>query len=155
MKHIKNFERLTSDEAFDIFKDIYNQNPLKKDHDFYIFLAGDKFEETKNGLYKKILDIENMVRIKPDKESLSAMQVLNIRARHQHNVRMYHIWLPNDIREMVDGKGSNSIEPWLLDLINKHKQYNSDDHGKKIYKDVFNKHEERKLMKKDTDRYNI
>lgn len=155
MKHIKSFERLTSDEIFDIFKDTYNQNPLKEDHDFYIFLASDKFEETKNGLYKKVLDIENMVKIEPDKESMGAMQMLNIRAMHQQGVKMYHIWLPKDIREIVSGKGSNSIEPWLVDLIDKHKQQGSDAHGKKIYRDVSDKHKERREMKNDTDKYNL
>jgi hypothetical protein len=155
MKHVKSFERLTSDEVFDIFKDTYNQNPLKEDHDFYIFLAGEKFEEAENGLYKKVLDIENMVRIKLDKESVGAMQGLKMRAMTQQGVKMYHIWLPNDIRELVDGKGSNSIESWLVDLIDKHKQTGSDDHGKKIYKEVINKHEEREKIKKDSNRYNI
>jgi len=152
MKHIKTFEaKKTKDSTKDdieLLRDLLMENPLYETHDFFIFLAGETFEETEGGLYKKVIDIENMVKITPDENSLAAMQGLTMRSRFQHNTRLYHIWLPKEISEEVEGKGSRSIEPWLLELIDKHKVRGADEHGKQVYRDVVQR-------KKDMDKYNL
>lgn len=145
MKHLKKFE--SEEDQVELLSDLIKENPLSEDHDFYMFIAGEHFSETKNGLYKKTIEIENMVRITPDKKSISAAKGLEMRIKFQHNSALYHIWLPQDIRELVEGKGSN-LEPWLVDLINKYKQRGADAHGIKVLKDV-------KQRKKDITKYNI
>jgi hypothetical protein len=148
MKYIKLFED-KDDNDLELLTDLIDENPLSKTHDFYIFIAGDKFEETKNGLYKKNLNIENMVRITPDKKSLGAMKGLQLRANFQHDSRLYHIWLPQEIRDDVEGKGTNSLEPWLVELINKHKRIgDKDGEGKRVLKDVLRRRE-------DVNKYNL
>lgn len=145
MKHLKQFE--VSKYNLELFQELYDENPLKDTHDFYMFIASDKFEESENGLYKKVLNIENMVRITPNAESVSAANFLEMRARFQTDSKLYHIWLPKEIRKDVEGKGA-SIEPWLVELINKYKQRGSDEHSKQVYNDVV-------ARKKDMKKYNL
>ena len=123
-------------------------NPLHKTHDFYIFIGRNDFEEAENGMFKKKLEIENMVKITPDVQSLSAMNGLELRARFQQDSTIYHIWLPKDIEEDVSGKGSQSIEPWLVDLIDKHKMKGGDEHGKEIYRRIISR-------KGDLEKFNL
>ena len=159
MKIIKKFEAYqTPDEQkekdetqIEILQDLINENPLSKDHDFYIFLGSDKFKETKDGLYKKVLEIERMVRITPDIQSIGAMKGMQMRAMVQQGVKLYHIWLPVEIRADVDGKGY-SLEPWIVDLINKHKSTGTDDHGKNVYKKISKEVPERRANMK---KYNL
>jgi len=147
MKHIKKFETKEEDED-ELLADLLAENPDNETHDFYIFLASEKFEEAENGLYKKTIAIENMVRITGDKQSVNAMQMLQMRARLQHDAILYHIWLPKEIREDVEGKGSN-IEPWLAELINKYKRRGDPTgEGRKILNDV-------KQRRKDIKKYNL
>lgn len=145
MKYIKTYEK-NSEENSELLGDLLSENPLSKTHDFYIFLAGEKFEETENGLYKKVLDIENMVRITPN--SVGAMKGLEMRAKFQQGVRLYHIWLPQEIRDDVEGHGSK-LEPWLVDLIDKHKRIgDKDGEGRKVMDDVIQR-------RKDINKYNL
>jgi hypothetical protein len=146
MKHLKKFE--VSQNTVDLFKDIYDENPNKDTHDFYMFIAHPDFIETEGGLYKKTIDIENMVRITPDEKSLSAANFLELRARFQNDSTLYHIWLPKELRKEIEGKGSGSIEEWLIDLIDKHKMRGSDEHGRQVAKDV-------KRRKEDIEKYNL
>ena len=152
MKYIKTFEAKKdskkTQEDIELLKDLLTENPLYKTHDFFIFLAGEHFQETENGLYKKTLDIENMVKITPDENSLAAMFGLEMRARFQQNVRLYHIWLPKEISDEVAGKGSINIEPYLVELIDKYKIRGTDQQGKQVYKDVVQR-------RKDIDKYNL
>lgn len=155
MKHVKTYENKAEEERLkkeqeniDILDDLLKTNPLHKDNDFYIFIASDKFIETKNGLYKKYLDIEKMVRITPDSESLGAMQGLQMRARFQSDSKLYHIWLPIEFRDQIENKGTNSMDDYMIDLINKYKKYGSDDQGRKAVKDV-------KQRIEDIKKYNI
>jgi hypothetical protein len=146
MKHLKLFE--ISKYNLDLFQEIYDENPLKDTHDFYMFLGHEKFEETDGGLYKKVLDIENMVRITPDAKSVNAANMMALRAQFQHDARLYHIWLPKEIRNDVEGYGSN-IDPWLVDLIDKYKRIgDKDGEGKRVMKDVIRRRE-------DMKKYNI
>lgn len=133
---IKKFENFRGFDEIEVFKNIYNENPNKDTHDFYVFLANDEFVKDDDGRYNKVLGIENMVRITPDKESLGAIKGMNLRKSFQHDLSMYHIWLPKDVRKDVEGKGYSSIEPWLLDLIDKHSQNKPDSHGKQVVDDV-------------------
>jgi hypothetical protein len=148
MKYIKNFESKKHEEQIEILRDLIDENPLSVDHDFYIFLASDTFKEDKNGLYKKVLDIENMVLIKPDINSLGAMAGLKMRAMVQHGTKLYHIWLPKDFRNDVEGRSSNRMDKWVLDLIDKYKVVGTDEHGKMVYKNVLDR-------RADMDKYNL
>lgn len=130
----------------DLFQELYDENPLKDTHDFYVFIAKHDFKEVENGLYKKALVIENMVRITPDEKSINAINMLELRARFQQD-SLYHIWLPKEIRSEVEGKGSN-IESWLAELIDKYKMKGSDEHGRQVYKDVLQR-------RKNIELYNI
>ena len=149
MKYIKTFEeRSSTKDDIELLKDLLMENPLYDTHDFFIFLASDDFQESEGGLYKKTIDIENMVKITQDENSLAAMKGLEMRSMFQQNVKLYHIWLPKEISDEVEGKGSKSIEPWLVELINKHKVSGADEHGKQVYRDVAKR-------KKDIDKYNL
>lgn len=164
MKHIKKFESRWDDEKkeaekkrkhnVDILGDLLDRNPLSEDHDFYIFIGRDEFKKAEGGMYKKTLEIENMVEITPDQNSLFASAGLELRARFQGGA-VYHIWLPKDMAEFVSGKGSNSMEDWVVDLIDKYKRTGGDDQGRQIYKDVVKK---RKIIDDAIDsgeKYNI
>lgn len=131
-------EKEKKQEELEIFKAVYNKNPNKETHDFYLFVAKPEFIEEDDGRFRKILGIENMVRITPDQESLGNMKGMQMRAQFTQQT-LYHIWLPKEIREEVEGKGFESIEPWLLELITKHAEKGSDEYGRDIYKDVSSK----------------
>jgi len=142
MKHIKTYESNDEEKArknqekIDILGDLLSENPDYETHDFYAFLASDTFKETKPGLFKKELNIENMVRITPDINSLSSMAGLEIRSRFQPETKLYNIWLPKEAREDIEGNSSSSMEPWLVDLIDKNKKQGGDDQGKQSYKNA-------------------
>jgi len=138
MKHIKEFETKKDDQV-DILRDLLMENPLYEDNDFYLFIGRDEFKETENGMYKKVLDIENMVKITPDIQSIGAMKGLEMRARFQSESNLYHIWLPKELEEYVSGKSSQRIPSWLIDLIDKHKMKGVTTEGKKKYKDVLDR----------------
>lgn len=146
MKHIKQFE--TIEEKVDLLDDLLRENPLSEDHDFYIFLASETFVPAENNLFKKGLDIENMVRIKADSQSVAAMAMLDMRSRFQAGTKLYHIWLPKELREEVEGNGGRSLEPWIVDLINKYKRIGTDSEGKRITKEVIDRRE-------DIKKYNL
>ena len=112
-----------------------------------MFIAKDTFKEAKGGLYKKTLEIENMVRMTPDVQSIMASKGLEMRAMVQIDSKLYHIWLPKDIRSMVEGKGTN-LESWIVDLIDKYKMRGTTEEGKKIYRNVVDR-------QKNVVKYNI
>jgi phage head maturation protease len=140
MKHIKTFETKEDEKKkekyqVELFAELLNENPLNEDHDFYMFIAKESFTEEKGGLYKKTIEIENMVRMTPDIQSIMASKGLEMRARFQHDSYIYHIWLPKELREEVEGKGIN-LDPWLVELIDKYKMKGGDSHGRQVYNDV-------------------
>lgn len=160
MKHIKNHEGYWDDQRkekrektkdqVELMRDIFNDNPMHKDHDLYMFVGRDDFREDEDGRYSKSLEIENMVHINPDEESsLSVEWALKMRASVQGG-KVYHIWLPKGITELVSGKGSGSLEPWLIDLINQHKQTG----GKKV-DNVDKKLKDIRNRRNDVDKYNL
>lgn len=133
MKHIKKFESSLNKEEQEKRKDqveltgeLLSENPMSKDNDLYIFVGRDDFREDKDGRFTKTLEIENMVKITPE-NAVHTEWGLSMRARFQGG-KVYHIWLPKELEEEVSGKGSNSIEPFIVDLINKYKQTS----GKKV-----------------------
>lgn len=137
------------EETVQLLKDVMSENPLHTTYDFYYFVAAEKFEEDEeSGLYKKTIDIENMCRITSDEQGVLSMEGIKMRARFQENSKPYHIWLPKDVRSMVEGNGSQNIEPWLNDLIDKNKQQGSDKHGKEALKNV-------KQRRIDIENFNI
>jgi len=135
-------------EEIQLLKDLLEENPVNDTHDFYVFAATDKFEEAENGMYKKTLDIENMCRVTGDEEGYSSMKGINLRAMFQDNTKAYHIWLPKDVRSMVEGNGTQNLPSWLNDLIAKNKQHGIDEHGTQVTKDVKNR-------RKDMGKYNL
>ena len=154
MKHIKHFEREENDyerkkredkeDKIELLSDLLDENPLNKDHDFYIFIGRDEFKETGKGIYKKSLEIENMVKISPDENSMAAMSMMELRARVQNNSTLYHIWLPKDLEDEISGKSTDRMEPWLVDLIDKYKVKGGDKHGADVVKDVLKRREDMK-----------
>lgn len=149
MKYLKTFEKRSEEVQADLLADLLSENPLSETHDFYIFLGGEKFVEDENGKYDKKLDIENMVRITPDVQSIGAMKGLQMRAMFQQGVKLYHIWLPQEIRDDIEGKGSNSLDSWLVDLIDKYKRRGDPTgEGKKVMNEV-------KQRKEDAKKYNL
>lgn len=149
MKHVKAYEKEDkTSENIELLGDLLKENPLSKDNDFYMFIAGSKFIETDNGLYKKKLDIENMVRITPDANGLSAMNFLPMRARFQTDCKLYHIWLPIELRDQIEGKGSAKLDEYLIELIDKYKQTGSDQQGRKVMSDVIQR-------RKDIEKFNL
>lgn len=149
MRYIKNFEAKESKEdQVELLKDLLLENPAYDTHDFYIFIGRDEFKEDEDGRYRKSIEIENMVKITPDKSSISAMNGMEMRVRFNQDSSLYHIWLPKELEDEIEGKGSNSIEPWLVELINKYKMKGADSHGREVYKDV-------KQRKIDAEKYNL
>lgn len=143
MKYIKTYENKNKDiENVELLDDLLKENPLSKDNDFYIFIGHDDFKETEDGLYKKTLDIENMVRIQPDMQSLTAMKFLPLRVRFQPNSELYHIWLPIELRNEIEGKSSSMLDDYLVDLINKYKIKGIDDKGRETTRDVIKRRED-------------
>ena len=166
MKHIKTFEKTWQErqeeeeikrekdkrKKIELLSDLLTANPLHKTHDFYIFIGRPDFREAKNGMYKKTLEIENMVKITSDIQSIGAMQGLEMRAKFQADSEIYHIWLPKEMKEDISGKGSQSMEPWLVDLINEHKRKGADNHGREIYKKAY---DEIYTRETDEEKYNL
>ena len=146
MKYLKTFESKT-EEKIELLGDLLTENPLSEDHDFYIFLASETFIPVKK-LFKKGLDIENMVRIQADSNSVAAMTMLEMRSRFQQDTKLYHIWLPKELRSEVEGNGGRSLEPWIVELINKYKKRGVDDEGKRITREVIQRRE-------DIKKYNL
>lgn len=153
MKHLILFEAWTSPEKEkekaekkkendELFQQLIDENPLSKDHDFYFFIGGDEFKENKDGSYRKTLDIENMVRITP--ETYTYVNMMEMRARFQQDKKLYHIWLPVLLREEVEGKGSRSMDEWLIEIIDKYKMRGGTDYGKQVYRDILKTRERAK-----------
>lgn len=158
MKKIKMFENYWEDqkkEREEIKKDqvklmdeLFNENPMFKEHDLYMFVGRDEFKEDEDGRYTKSLEIEKMIKITPDENSLHVGWGLSMRAQIQGG-KVYHIWLPKEIEELVSDKDSNQMEPWLIDLINKHKQTQ----GKKF--DVDKRLKDIRKVRTDVNKYNL
>ena len=64
-----------------------------------------------------------MNRVTRDRAGMGTIDGLQTRAKFNQLI-FDTIWLPKEIREMVDGKGYQDIEPWLLNSISE-KVYNS------------------------------
>lgn len=120
MKNVKTYEGYWEDQQkekqelrkdqVELMGELFNENPMFEEHDLYMFVGRDEFKEDDDGRYTKKLEIENMVKIKPDESSLSVGWGLNMRAKFQGG-KVYHIWLPKGLEDLIEGKGSNSIEP--------------------------------------------
>jgi len=121
MEHLKLFEDYSEHISNkDLFKQLFDENPNKDTHDLYVFLSTDEFIKLPDDNYKKVLGIEKMNRITPDKQGMNAIAGMDMRAKFQSNIKMYGIWMPKDVRDMVDNKGYQEIEDWLLKTIGEH-----------------------------------
>ena len=142
MKYLKTFEDKKDD--MEVIEDFYDE--IKKDRqgeDLYLFIGSDDFVETKNGMYKKTVDIENMVRITPDEKSIGAIRGMSLRAKFVSKT-LYQIWLPEELRDQVEGKGSVEMNEYLVDIINKYKTISrSTEESRKIMSDAKKRQEDK------------
>ena len=156
MKYLKRFNE--NQDQVDLLRTLINENPQQETHDFYIFIGRDKFiEEPKgSGKYIKSLEIERMIRITPDENSIGASKMMDLRARYQGDgSKVYHIWLPQEIREDVEGLSSESMEPWLVDTINKYKSTGSDEQGVNTYRKAKKEQDDLNQARKDGEVFGI
>ena len=116
MEHLKYFEGY-SEEDLKIFQELYDMNPNSKEHDLFAFVARYEFVEEENGRFKKVLGIEKMIKINKDRQGMSNIQGLQARGQFDNDLRYYQIWLPKDISDMVENKGYEEIESFILDAI--------------------------------------
>lgn len=143
MKYLNKYENFKEEENDDdLFDDLISENPFHETHDFYIFIGRDKFVENEDGTYKKTLEIENMVKI--TKETYKYIGMMNMRTRFQPDTKLYHIWLPKELEEEISGKCSEKIEPYIVELIDKYKQFGADKQGIETYKMAKQRREEYK-----------
>jgi len=100
--------------------EFYDSNPLSKTHDFFAFLYNDGFKEDGEGSgnYKKVIDIEKMHKV--EREHVSDLQGMFLRARFS-NQNVGLIWWPKEGSDMIDGKNSEEMDFYLIDLIMKHR----------------------------------
>jgi hypothetical protein len=158
MKYIKQFEDNKSFYDDDLLKDILDNNPISKDHDFYIFIAKDNFIKDDDGRYTKSLDIERMIKITADKSSISNMQGMQMRVRFQQDSKLYYIWLPKELDEEVEGKSGSQMEPWLIKLIDDNKLEIGKTEGlsrKAVWDDLIKTHKFRKDSVPTLNKYNL
>lgn len=148
MKYLKTFENKSMEEQIDLLKDLINENPLHIDHDFYVFLGKYDFIEEKDGRYKKTLEIERMIKITPDEKSIKMMAGLQQRSLFQTDSKLYNIWLPKHMERIVAFKGTDELDDFIIDFIDKYKNQGSDQYGK----DVFNKVQQRRI---NINKYNL
>lgn len=161
MKKVKTFEgyweaererrRKRQEDQKDLARELLDENPMFEENDLYMFVGRDDFREDKDGRYTKTLEIENMVKVEPETANQTGWG-LNMRAQIQGG-KVYHIWLPKELEDMVSGKGSNSLDDWLVNLINQHKQSASDIKGQKL--DVEKRLKDIRDRKNDMDKYNL
>jgi hypothetical protein len=154
MKKIKSFYLFKENKSIidriddkDLFIDTYTANPLHKTHDFFVFIYKDGFRELDDGNYKKIMDIENMHKITPD--NFKDMTGMYFRASMTEQ-KVGVIWWPKEGSELIDGKSSNNMDLYLIDLIEKHM---SKDHktGRDVYKKIYDKNMKKSKKIKNLD----
>jgi len=122
----------------DLFADVYRQNPLHKTYDFYIFIYKDGFKELEDGNFKRILEIENMYRLKPDGSNHKDPSMMYFRAR-MNDSSVGQIWWPKESRELVDHLSSDDMEIYVLDMIEKHMTKGSSKEGIDVFNQVKDK----------------
>jgi hypothetical protein len=90
--------------------------------DVYVFAASDKFEENEDGSFRKLLNIETLVKIDPKDPNVSSMiSMMKMRATLQQTVVYFIKTIPGLMfggKETIYGSELTEEE---LDLINKHK----------------------------------
>lgn len=114
MEHLKTFE--SYDEDLIVFQELFDMNPNSKDNDLYAFVAKDEYLEEDDGKFKKVLGIEKMMRITKDRQGMGNLHGLKLRTMVA-GLKFYDIWIPKEMRNMLENKGYKEIEPWLLDSI--------------------------------------
>ena len=106
-----------SDEDLTVFKELYDMNPHSKDNDLYAFVARSEFIEEGDGRFKKIFGIEKVMKIGKDREGMGNIEGLKMRAKFDSELKYFQIWLPEEIGEMIEGKGYEEIEDFILDSL--------------------------------------
>ena len=160
-KYVKKFESyIDGIEDSELFADVYNENPLKDTHDFYIFIYNTEgFKEVEGGLYKKTFDIEKMVKLDPSiSTNVGDMIGIEMRAKITAQ-RVGVIWWPKGGEDMIEDKSSKDMDLYVLDLIEKHMSKYDIQHGKEVFKKIVDKNKEigksRIKVNKEIDNYNL
>ena len=130
MERIKKFESYiagVSDKEF--FTELYEENPLKDTHFFYGFIYKDGYKESPEGSgnYKKTSDIEQMYKI--DSSNFNDLKGMKMRASFTDQ-QFAVIWFPKEMD--INGKSSDDMDLWLIDLIIKHRS-TQHGNGKKVF----------------------
>ena len=140
-KYIKTFESYVEGvDDEDLFRTTYYENPLSTTHDMYSFIYRDGFKELESGDYRKTIEIEKMVKITPNSEGLGNMKGLKMRAMvDTQNNKVGVIWWFKDAEDMINNKGSQDMDLYLIELIDKHKSDTNDSQGRDVFKNVKNR----------------
>lgn len=106
--------------ASDRSKRSKEEEQYDEENDLFVFIGRPAFVEVPEGSgnFKKSLEIENLVKVdRFDAEAHSMVSMMKLRARFQgENSEVYMVRLPAGLAK------NGQPEPWLLDIIDKHKQ---------------------------------
>jgi len=141
------------EEDLQVFKELYDMNPNSKENDLYAFVAKPEFVEEKDGRFKKVLGIEKVMKIAKDFESMGHIQGLKMRAQFDEQLKYYQIWLPPEIGEMVENKGYEEIEDFILDAI--HDKLKNSGPRQKLTNDLKGLMDDVKDQMDSMDKYNL
>jgi len=163
---LKKFKTFTNESHIpnvpdkEFFEKLIKNNPMLKTHDFFVFLYTEEgFKENEDGTYTKHLNIERMIRL--DKNNFLNAGGLLLRARFTIQ-DLGFIWWPKDATELIEDKGSDEMELWLLDTIEKHmlkktdpdREYSRKEY-QRIHKELTKVGEKRGRVKKQTKKFKI
>ncbi len=116
MEHLKTFEGYSEEDEI-VFRQLFDMNPNNKENDLFAFVAKFEFIEEDDGRFRKVLGIEKMIKITNDSIGMGNLEGLIMRGSHVSELNFYKIWLPKDISGMVENKGYEEIEDYILDAI--------------------------------------
>lgn len=91
-----------------------------EENDCLVFNASYQFIETDGGVYKKVLNIERIIKIDIyDVADLKMVNMMKMRTRFQNDLETYMIWVPkSSFDEYIE---SNEFPDYILDLIDQKK----------------------------------
>lgn len=135
----KQFENsnVTTEE---LWQALYNENPLHETHDFYGFLYSDGFKDIGSGNYRKVLDIEVMVKLTYEK-GYKILNSMTLRSKYAIK-NIGTIWWPKESIDLIDSKSTSDMDFYIIELIEKHMNKRND--GLSIYKKVKDRLQKRK-----------
>jgi len=136
----------------EFIEDLYYANPLYKTHDFFVFIYTYDFKKLNNNNYKRVLDIENMHKVTPD--NYIDVMGMNIRARVEKK-KIGTIWWPKELSDLINGKSSNDMDLYIIDMIEKYMIIKNDAISKEIFKKIYDKKLKKSKNIEKQNRYNL